>query len=195
MHETSPVEIVHMPPRAGPHETGGHRRLSLELVLVVEFLPVDEPPRPRRAFRRGPSCCLSGLGEVRFLNDEPFGKLPSADPEARKPGRGRRGRWSVQPRRRNVGQQAEKTGQPRIDYLVQVVCGGPGLQAADDGGVFRQVDESARSVGGDHLAVADLALCSAAHPSPSDSEAVKGRMRRLTSGSTSRSDRLARNLA
>ena len=72
--------------------------------------------------------------------------------------------------------------------------GGHSVETRDDRRLLRQVDEGVRPVGGDDLAAADLSVRLLPH-APSDCRGARRSCRYwLTSGSTSRSERLARNL-
>ena len=134
-----------------------------------------------------------------LLRDEPFRKLPGSDPGL---GRGRIllvGGRSVQLDGRNVEQHAELVGQARLDDLV--ADAGPVFEAGDEDGVVRQVQHGAGAEGGDDLALAKLAgrlfaslAGSLSRPPRFNLDAVHVFSQRLTLGSTSRSERFARNL-
>lgn len=100
------------------------------------------------------------------------------------------GRRRVEPGRRHAGQVPELVCEPRLDHFIQSLR--PRIEAADDRRVSRQVDERAGAVRRDDLTLAKLSVGATAHGSTS--RPVGSRMYRSTSGSTSRSDRFARNL-
>src|SRR5207249_6169921 len=79
------------------------------------------------------------------------------------------------------------------DDFLQVTRFRPRVEPADDRRVPGQVDQRAWPVGGDDLAAADLPVRLAAHERSSTWIPLRSFRNRFTSGSTSRSDRLARN--
>ena len=177
MHEPAPIQIICMAPLAGSHETGGHDGLALEALPVVQSLAMHQPPG---------ALALAELGL--FLHDEPFRKAPGADASGRPPGFPWRWGRRVKPQVGQASHGLQLAGEARLRHFLQIVR--PAVQAADDGGLPRQVDQGARTVGGDDLALPklpDLAAHGAACPRESS-------RCRLTSGSTSRRERLARNL-
>ena len=72
--EATPVEVVHVPLRAGPHEAGRDHRAAVEAAPLVERPAVDEPAR-----------ALSILASALVLHHEPLGKPPGADALAASP--------------------------------------------------------------------------------------------------------------
>ena len=63
VHEAAPVEVVHVPLRAGPHESGGHDRPAVEPALLVERLAMDQPARPLAISLRPASCTTNHSGK------------------------------------------------------------------------------------------------------------------------------------
>ena len=157
MREPGPVEVVHMTLRAGPHEPGGHHRLAVEAAAPVVQCP---------AMHEAPRALAVGVA-VAVLDHEPFREAPRADSPARRPRILGLGRRCVHPGGRQAGDGPEQTGEPLVDDLVQV-AGGPRLKPGDDGGVLGQIEERARPVGGDHLALAQLPVASAHGLPPPD---------------------------
>ena len=154
--ESGPVDVIHMSSWTGAHEAGGHDGQAVEAPPLVQRLAVHKtPPTLRPVVASG------------FLHHEPLGEPPRPDAPRRGPGLVRLRRRRVEPRRRHAGHRTELAGQPRLHDLVEASRVRPGVEPADDRRVPGKIDERARSVGGDHLALADLAVPLAAHaPSP-----------------------------
>ena len=66
--ESGPVEVVHVSPRTGAHEAGGHHGEAIEASPLVQRLAVNEAPR-----------ALGPVFASGFLNDEPFREPPRPD--------------------------------------------------------------------------------------------------------------------
>ena len=182
MDEPCPVDVIHVPSRTGTHEADGHHGEAVEAPSLIQSLAVHQaPPTLRPVVASG------------FLHHEPLGKSPCPNTPGGRPRLVRLRRRRIEPRRRHTGHRPELAGQPRLHDLVEASRVRPGVEPADDRRVSGQVNEGARSVGRDHLALADLTVTLAAHASPSTCRPVRSRRKRSTTGSTSRSDRLARN--
>src|SRR5207253_2012080 len=172
----------HVSPRAGTNEAGGHDLPAVEPPLVVERLPVNQP-----------AGSLALLGAADLLHDEPLRETPRADAPCRLAGIVRIGRRREEPRRCDTRHDLELAREPGLRDLVQVPRLRPRIEPTDDRRVPGQIDERAGSVGGDDLAAADLPVRLPAHVGSSTWMPLRSFRNRLTSGSTSRSDRLARN--
>ena len=145
--EAAPIEVVHMAPRTGSHETRRHDLSAVEAAPLIERLAVRQAPR------------ATALGGVPvFLYDEPVREEFRADSAAAYARIARSGGRREELGRANLGQGRELFRQARLGDLRQILRLGPGVQSADDGGMPRQVDERARAVGRDYLAASDLAL-------------------------------------
>ena len=182
MREAAPVDVVHVPLWAGPDEARGHDLAAIEAALLVERLAVDQP-----------AGALAVLAAGGFLHDEPLRKPPGAYAP-----RGLAGIVGVGGRREQTGRGDARHGlelarQPGLDDLLEVARLRPGLEATDDRRVPGQVDQRPGPVGGDHLAAADLPVRLAAHAPFSTWMPLRSFRNRFTSGSTSRSERFARN--
>ena len=182
VHEPAPVDVVDVPPRAGADEPGGHDRAALETAVVVEGLPVHEPPRS--------DVPVAG---VRLLDDEPLGKAPRADAHRRSAGVGRYRRRGHHPRHGDAGDGPQLPGEPRLVDRLELVRRRPLVEPRHDGRLVRQVDQGSGAVGRDDLAAAKLSVRSLLHDAPVGRGGRRSWRYRLTSGSTSRSERLARN--
>src|SRR5207244_3664291 len=87
----------------------------------------------------------------------------------------------------------ESVGQARFDDLLKIDGFGPRFQSTDNRGVLGQVEQGPGPPDRDHLTSSELTLCLLAHDPPSTSTPLRSFRNRLTSGSTSRRERLARN--
>ena len=172
-----------MSPGAGAHEAGGHHLQPFEEPSLVQRLAMHQTPR-------AVALLAARLPAVVLLDDEPFRKPPRTDASPGGPWFARTGRRRVEPRHRYAGQVPELVCKPRLDHFIEFFR--PCVQAADDRRVPRQVDERAGAVRRDDLTLAKLSVGATAHGSTS--RPVGSLMYRSTSGSTSRSDRFARNL-
>ena len=172
-----------MSSRAGAHEAGGHHGEAVEASPLVQPLPVHETSRT-----------IGPVATAGLLHDEPLREPPCPDAPRGRPRLVRFRRRRIEHRRRDTGHCPELACQPRLHDFVQAARVRPGVEPADDRRMSGQVDESARSVGGDHLALADLSVALAAHAPSSTLDPRRSRRNRSTTGSTSRNDRLARNL-
>ena len=181
--ESGPVEVIHMSARAGTHEAGGHHGKAVEAPLLVERLAVHEP-----------SGTIRSLAGAAFLHDEPLWKAPCPDSPRGRPRLSRLRRWRIELRRGDSGHCPELARQPRLQDFIEAARIWPGVEPPDNRGVSGQVDERTRPIGGDHLTLAEFAVALAAHAPSSTCRPVSSRRNKSTTGSTSRSDRLARNL-
>src|SRR5262249_53166380 len=134
------------------------------------------------------------LATADLLHHEPFGESPRADSSRRFAGIvGIRWR-SKEPWHRDTSHRFELAREPGLEDLFQIGRLRPGVEPSNDRRVPRQVDQRPRAVGRDDLTTADLALRLRLHPWSSTLTPLRSLRNRLTSGSTSRSERWARNL-
>ncbi len=133
---------------------------------ALETAPVVERPPGHQP--PGPDVSLA---LVRLLDDEPLGKAPHADAHRRRAGIGRYRRRGHHARRADAGDRLQLPREPRLVDLLQLVQRRPLVEPRDD-----------------RLSVRLLP-----HDAPVCPGARRSRRYRFTSGSTSRSERLARN--
>ena len=154
----------------------GDDRPPIEAALRRALAAVHERRDLRPPRRRAPasSCARTTSGTARRRS--PVGSPGSASSGG---GANRRGAGKS-------GQQRELAGKARIHDLAQAVAARPGLQTADEPGVARQVDRRP----GPKVVMTWLRRTWPLRLS----RLTGSRRKRLTLGSTSRSERLARNL-
>ena len=194
--EFGPVEIVHMPPPAGADEScGDHFQfLEPEPPALVQRPSVDEPSRTDGLPSRTDGL-PGGRGRL-FLHHEPEWEPPGVDAAPLLPRQRRVDRRRVEPGPLDPVETREPAREPGLHDLLQLLQlppGRPGLQPGDDRRVPGQLDERPRAVGGDDLAAADLSAVRA--HGFGFSRTTGSFTKTFTSGSTSRRERFARNLA
>ena len=181
--EPIPVDVIDVASPAGADEPRCDHRLLL-IAPIGEGGARNQPPRAHARPGKG-----AGL-----LRHEPLRKAPRTDPPLPFLPSFRLGRWSVNSRVGNAGHGLKLGRKARLVDHFEIRLIAPGIEAAHDRGVVRQVDEGARAEGGDHLAAAQLSVRSPVHlRPPSFSRLERSRRNRFTCGSTSRSERLVRN--
>src|SRR5262249_35846818 len=159
-------------------------------LVVVDELPLAQRLAVDQEARAGHAAALAPLD---VLGDEPFRELPGGDA-----GPGRRRVLVVRWRReefqcRQRQESLELLNQSRLVDLL--TAPGPVVQAADNDGLRRQVQQRAGAEGRDDLAMADLTVGAGIRPghqsSSSTSMLSSVLTQRLTLGSTSRIERFA----
>src|SRR5262245_23172075 len=122
MHEVPPIEVIDVAFRTGAHEAGGDHGSPIEPALVVERLPVNEPPRTETV-----------LTSTLVLDDEPFGNPPGPDAACRLARIAGIRRWREQARRCHAGHARQLLREPRLCDFLEVGWPRPCIEAADDG--------------------------------------------------------------
>src|SRR5713101_3418773 len=170
-----------MPPGTRTDEAGGNHLAPVEPPLFVERLAMNEPAGP-----------LAISSSSLVLHYEPLGEPPSADTLSRFAWVVRIGRRCVEPLHGDSRHDLEFANEPGLHDLLKVTRLRPGVETTDDRRIPWQVNECAGPVSRNDLAATDLTVGLPGHVD-STSEPARSLRNRFTSGSTSRSDRLARN--
>ena len=181
VYKAAPVEIVHVPLDASADEAGCHHWTAVKAPLVERY-SVNKS-----------AGSFTPVAATGLLHNKPLRKAPCADSPRRFAWITRVGRRCKESRCHHARHGLELACESRLDDFLQAAHR-PRVESADNRRVVGQVDERSRPVCGDDLAKADLPVRLAPHTLISTSLPLRSFRNRFTSGSTSRSDRFARNL-
>jgi hypothetical protein len=136
-----PIQVINVPLGTGTHESG-----------CDHWAPVESTPRIERLSIHEPTRTATTIAAIRFLHHGPFREPPRTDALCRLT-------WLTRIRRRGIeawsvhtGHELELGSEPRLNDLFEVTSPRPGVEPPNNGGVLREINQRAGTVGGDHLA-------------------------------------------